>query len=576
MAKRLDAAGRAARREEIARRTAAGQSQREIAEALGVSRPLVQKEQRALREQGGALTRHERNAVPVRDASTHTRATIVKGGASSHGISAAMQTILPPPDHYSTWRRIDLDRDTWAKADANELISLLINVSPDMSRAVWDYLRLLNSGHEIIAVKPGTEDEPDERGQVYVDSFRARLEEQHGSLKVISGRLFMNALTRGAFFAELVLDERGREPVDIATPDPAIVRFKRVDDPDRGAIWMPGQWQDGQFVIFDSPTVSYMPVDPEADSPYGRAILSPAIFPTVFLLGLLHDLRRVIAQQGYPRTNIRVNLERLRETYKALDMKDFERKIAQLMDAIATQYAQLEPDDAFVVTDTVEVDRAEGAVDTSVMEGAAAVIEATERMAMRALKSMPLLMGIGEGQSEAKANREWELIGEYVGHMQHYAETLLSRLFTLALRAQGVPSDVKMRFAGVRSASELRDEQTMQLKLDNASRAEALGYMGRDEASLYAVGHEAMAEPHEIMPTQEGGDASEIEAEPGANRHVRAASDDVWSNPDDDHVIIDDVRMRDATETWREVFEGEDVEELLLADVEDEQEDSDE
>jgi hypothetical protein len=204
---------------------------------------------------------------------------------------------------------------------------------------------------------------------------------------------------------------------------------------------------------------------------------------------VLHDLRRVIAQQGYPRTDIIVRLEALRNAYRTLDDREFEQKVEELIAAIGRNYARLEPDDAFVHTDPIEVNRAPGAVDSSVMGGAVGMIEALERMATRALKSMPLLMGITDGVSEANANRQWEIHAAGVKTVQHYAETLLGRLLSLALQVQGIVAEVKVRFAEVRAAEELRDAQTFMLKLKGAELAERLGYVTADEAAEYATGH---------------------------------------------------------------------------------------
>ena len=472
------------RRQEIQRATRSGESQRAIAARLGISRALVQKELRA------AASEPADEAQPTGSPLVRAinAATVVKmrGGVTSVG--AGFATIMPPPDHLSQWRRLDLDRDTFSKSSPQELLSVLMSISPDMSRAVWDWLRLLNSGHEITAVKPGTEDE-DTRATAALSAFIARLESLHGSFKVIAGRLFMAALTRGAFFAELVLDERGRVPLDIATPDPALVRFQLVEIPDRGQAWIPGQWQNGKFVLFDVPTVIYIPLDPEAGNPYGRPMIAPAVFTSVFLLGVLNDLRRVIAQQGYPRTDIIINLEKLRDAYKSLDESEFEEKVEELIKSIGRQYAGLEPDDAYVHTDPIEVNRASGAVDSSVMRGAEGILTVLERMATRALKSMPILMGITQGASEAHANREWEIHAAGVKTVQHYVETLLGRLLGLALQAQGIVADVKVRFAEVRAAEELRDAQTYMLKLKGAELAERLGYATADEAAEYATGH---------------------------------------------------------------------------------------
>jgi hypothetical protein len=569
MAARVTAGERQRRRAVIQQRVADGESQRSIADALGVSRALVQKELRAIREGETVLDeitpRAETNRVRVEPKMRSGAVIKAPGIGHSSLASASLKTILPPPDHFSQWKRLDLDRNTWAKADANELVTLLINISPDASRAVWDWLRLLNSGHKITARKVGTQD-PDPRAQARLDEFIQRIEGYHGSFKVVAGRLFMAAITRGAFFAELVLDETGRVPIDIATPDPATVRFRRVEDEERGEIWEPGQWQGGEFVSFNVPTIRYIGVDPEPGNPYGRPMLAPAVFPCVFLIGLLNDLRRVVAQQGYPRTDIVVRLENLRAVYADLSMKEFEAKVAELIAGVQGDYAGLEPDDAYVHTDPIEVTKASGAVDTSVTRGVGELISALERMAMRALKTMPILMGVADGVAEARANREWEIFGEYVSHLQHYAEKLLGRLFELSLQVQGIQAKVDVTFASVRSADALRDEQTLQLKLANAEQAEAAGYMDRDEASEHAVGHPAATEERVSAAPEGDTGASDIKAEPGEDRSTRALSDDHWPETQAGAPVLGDARLRAAIETWEEVFADDPEKTLLDAD----------
>jgi len=553
---RLSKAERTARRLEILRRTRAGESQRSIAEALNVSRALIQKELRAATEAAASPDAPAIRAITP-TAVVRTRTENIPSWAGGYA------TILPPPDYHSSWRRLDLGRDTFSKATPNQLLSILMNISPDASRAVWDWLRLLNAGHEIIATKPGTEDQ-DERAQAALDAFIARLEAMHGSFKVITGRLFMGAITRGAFFAELVLDTTGRIPLDIATPDPATVRFQLVEVKDRGPAWIPGQWQDGTFVRFETPTVVYIPLDPEPGNPYGRPMLAPAVFTSVFLLGVLHDLRRVIAQQGYPRTDITIHLEALRSAYQSLEDSEFEAKVEEMIANIAANYARLEPDDAFVHTDPVSVNRAPGAVDSSVMGGAVGMIEALERMATRSLKSMPLLMGITDGVSEANANRQWEIHAAGVKTVQHFAETLLGRLLSLALQAQGIVSDVKVRFAEIRAAEELRDAQTFMLKLKGAELAERLGYFTPDEAAEFSTGHgipESLAGDREPLLNK----GSTTGASAGAGATAGAGGNERRAIVRAVQSELTSARIEEAAVAWRRAFEGKDVATLLDA-----------
>lgn len=563
MTQRANKAEREQRRKDVQRYTNEGKSQQEIAEIVGVSRATVAKDLAAMRER------------KPQDVSRATAVAIARTSTQMAYGTGSKYAILPPPDHFSSWRFLDLDRNTWDKITPSDMMSILVNVSPEVSRAVWDWLRLANAGHEITAFVPGS-DEQDTRAQEVLDDFIERLESNHGTFKLLAGRLFMGALTRGAFFAELVLDHKGRVPLDIATPDPATVRFKLKDVPDRGAVWVPGQWQDGKFVLLDVPTVIYIPLDPETDSPYGRPMLAPAIFPAVFLMGVLHDLRRVIAQQGYPRTDIVIKLKELKETYSHLNEKDFEKLLDSLIKNVQAEYSRLDPDDAFVHTDAVEVDRASGAVDSSAMVGSEVIIEVLERMATRALKTMPIMMGSVDGTGDANANRQWEIHAAGVRTVQHYGEAILSRHLTTALRVQGVNADVRVRFAEIRAAEELRDAQTFIAKLNGAELAEMLGFFTPDEAAEYATGHGI---PVELADDREGLMGGDTGGAPESTDATQQDGDEFAGNSRvlqqrisaDQYPEITPERVNAAVQTWRNAFAGDPLEALLDAELEDDE-----
>lgn len=345
-----------------------------------------------------------------------------------------------------------------------------------------------------MALKAGTET-VDATGQARLDEILALLTKQYGAADVVWNMLFTTAFLRGAFFAELVLDERGRLPVDLVAIDPQAAEFREHKDPVRGIIWQLGQRQDSKWIILEVPTIGYVPVDPTpGGAPYGRSLVTPAIFSALFLLSLLHDLRRVVAQQGYPRLDLEVQLERLADTIPDEVQSDEEKEgawVNGVIKEIADVYAQLEPDDAYVHTDVVKVNRPVGTVDASSLGAVDSLIRAVERMATRGLKTMPLLMGSNEAVSETHANRQWEVHVAGIKALQHLAEQLIERLLTVALQAQGLRSVVRFRFAELRASEELRDAQTDAQKIENATKKYLAGWISQDKASLEATGHAA-------------------------------------------------------------------------------------
>lgn len=468
-----------------------GLSQTAIATTLGTSRSSVQ---RVLSAQA-----HKSNRVP---APAYTGTGRLVGKTDRRGretiqsvntppVTSGKSVPTPPPDMYRDWAILLQSGLNIANLAGTDINSALLKMSPEYTRAVWDWLRLLDPGHEINAMKIGQDDTPDKEAQAVLDEFMAVVDQRHGSRAVLFSEFYMNAITRGAFFGELILDDNGRVPLDIVAPDPAIVRFQKTVDGPYGEVFEIGQMRNGKFETLDYPTIRYLPVDKEPSSPYGRPMFSSAVFPALFIIGLFSDLRRVIANQGYPRGEVKIVVEKLRQAFPTMADADFNGVIENLISQVQAILTNLEVDEDFIHADLYEYQTASGAIDASALGGAGPITEAIERMLIRAMKTMPLMMGVTDGVSEANANRQWEIFAAGIKALQHHMEQLLEQLLTLALESMGVLAKVVVRFAELRAAEAQRDAETDLRKLFVAEKAELLGYMSRDEASLYAVGHKA-------------------------------------------------------------------------------------
>ena len=407
-------------------------------------------------------------------------------------------TIEAPPDADSAWRTLNLDRKTLDRLSPARLLELLVDLSPEVSAGLWNWLRLCNPGWTATACRPGS-DEADERATDILKTFLSSLpgpydEPLNVPADTIINQLFIGAFLRGAFMAELVLGENGRFPLNIATPDPYSARFAKVKRDQLGTVWQLGQFQGQKWTPLDRPTVRYVPIDPAPGKPYGRALVSPALHTTLFLIGILHDLRRVVAQQGWPRINLEVDFEALAQMAPD-DAKpgteEFENWVTAIISEIESVYSQLEPDDAYVHASTIKVNGNVGTLSAQSLGMIDSLITKLERMATRAMKQMPLLLGIDESTTDANANRQWEIQAAGIKAIQHLCEQMLERLLGLALQAQGIQATVKFRFAELRAAEMLRDAMTEQLQIQNATAKFNAGWISQDAASNEITGHDA-------------------------------------------------------------------------------------
>lgn len=437
-------------------------------------------------------------------------------------------TLIAPPDNESRWRNLNLDSKTLDTLPPAVLLELLVDLSPDISKSLWDFLRLMNPGWEVKALQPGT-DAIDKRAQAVIDGFMATLQSLYGSADVVINRLNLCAFLRGGYFAELVLDNAGRLPIDVATPDPRWVFFRLITDPQRGRIWQPYQWQGGEQVLLDRPTIRYVPVDPLPGLPYGRSMAAPALFTVLFALGLLHDLRRVVSQQGYPRLDISVDLEQLRNQMpRGLenDAAAVKKWVDGVVSDVAKIYATLEPDDAYVHTNVVTVNRPVGTIDSHSLGAIDGLMNLLERQGVRATKTIPLLWALTEHTTETQANRQWECAAAGMKALQHLHEGLWEHMLTLALQAQGMQATVEFRFAELRAAELLRDSQVDLLQAQVALFRYQAGWIDQDSAAKTGAGVDKADQPAPRGPVVAAGAAgvdptsaaTTAQADPGSGR----------------------------------------------------------
>ena len=402
----------------------------------------------------------------------------------------------PPAEPDQHWRMVNLDIAHLDLYTPKELLDILIDLSPEIAKAVWDFQRLCNPGWEYKAYNPGSEDKENARAKKHLDEFFTRLREEYGSVDILLGRFFIGAYLRGAFCSELVLDGSATESIDLVAPDPYSIRFRKKIDPVRKEVWEPGQWQGNQWISLAIPTFKYLPVDPAPANPYGRPLAAPALFTAIFILGLLQDVKRVVMQQGYKRMDIVLDTERAEDAF-AFDPQgyaSYHEYVSGAIGAIKTVYASLQPDDAFVHTDLFKLETPAGTLDSDSIGAIAQIFDKLEKMVTRGLKSSSLMLESGEAQGETDSNRRWEIHAAGIKSLQHHCENMLEAQLQNSLRAKGLQARVVFRFAELRASEQLRDEQTRQLKVQNAVAERDAGFVSQDEASNSAVNHDAFSQ----------------------------------------------------------------------------------
>lgn len=396
-------------------------------------------------------------------------------------------------------RELGLDERQLASSDIDDLIDIFMDAHPDVSYAIWNFLRIGNTDYEVKVSSIGT-GEPDEAGLESIKELLQRLElpnvehfEMSRSLKKVANQLMLSVVTRGSAALELVLTPGNDDVAFFAPVDPSTVLFKFEQDR-----FVP--YQDEGKVSLDTPAFLYEGLDEKIDSPYGRGPLVSALNMLMFQLQILNDLKVVVHNQGYPRLDIRI-VEEVLLKRMPISIRNNEKEkskwLNQKLTEIIEMYNGLEPDDTFVHFDSLEVDTVGGGKGGGAMFDPEKLFSVIDNLIMSGLKTLSTILGRrSHGNTESFAKIEIKLYMKGVEAIQEIVERVLSRALTLALNIRGKQGFVEFKYKPVEIRTELEQAQFEQIHLQNIAYKRDQGWIEQDEAANLAVGHNAVAEPN--------------------------------------------------------------------------------
>jgi len=398
---------------------------------------------------------------------------------------------------------LGLDERTLNGLNIEDLMDKLMDAHPDISFAIWNFLRIANSGYDINVTKLGT-GKAFAPGKKDIDLIVQRLElpnvanfESSRSIDKVVNQVIQAVVTRGAGAVELVLTPTHDDIAFIAPVDPATITFKFEN-----FRYVPYQL-NGKLSL-DIPTFFYEGLDERIDNPYGRSPLFGAINMVMFQLQLLNDIKQVIHNQGYPRLDITI-LEEVLLKRMPLTVRNNEAKKAQWLNdklkEIIDAYNNLEPDDTFVHFDSIAMSMVGGkSGGGGALMDPEKLFSVIDNLIMAGLKTVSTILGRrSSGNTESFAKLETKLYIMGVKAIQQVVETVMSRALTMALNIRGKQGVVEFKFKPIEIRTELEQAQFAQIHLQNIAYMRDQGWIDQIEASNLAVSHDPVSDPNLAM-----------------------------------------------------------------------------
>lgn len=407
-------------------------------------------------------------------------------------------------DPAASWRTLETQRKNLLNLSPDRLTTIALDLSPPVSKGLWDFIRFGNPGHIVDVVDRNGERIPESYS--ILERFFDHLSENHGSVDALFDTMFSSFFVYGAIFLELVLARGARRAIDIAVNDPISAIFRRSTDADYGQRWLLCQQQgpgiDNCKVLQFNPCVKYLGLDALPGNPYGRPMITPSVYSSIFLLGLIQDLRRVVANQGLNRLDYSVSTEEMLKliALAGTDIAGNDQKTAEFINRhlgkIKDELKQLDIDSNYVHLDTVSVNYAQGGANAQQMQGVETLVRLLERQITNGLKSINILMNSNEAVSETHANRQLDFYLGAVESNQNELAKVLRQFLTIALRVRGARGKVIFNYKKQRVADRKTIAETQRIQIDNVIAKRDAEFITLEQAQAEI---KALVDPLEIQ-----------------------------------------------------------------------------
>ncbi|MFH1567739.1 MAG: hypothetical protein ABIL09_07035 [Gemmatimonadota bacterium] len=433
----------------------------------------------------------------------------------------------------SLWNMVG--RRTALQSAPLAMLRYMRDYNPDAALAVWNTIRLASKIGQVQVLQfdpnaPEDDWETDDDGLRMVLALDNREEvgrEYGGGFRALAGVLLLTLMTQGAAAIEVALTDDLRDVLDFCPVDPHLITFQRDEEriahPVLNAI-------AGKPVLLNELQFRYIPLDPDIDDPHGRSPMWPTLESITFQTEVLRDLKAVAHNQGYPRIDVAIVEEIvLKNTPSHLQLPGREDELKAWLDGylsdLADTYESLNPDDAFLHWDWVQVNMTGPGKGGSGSIDIKALIQIVEAQVISSLKSLPILLGRNEGSTTTHATVQWQIYAEGIESLQGIVRKALEWACNLALQVWGRQSVCRIEFEAPRKTdryaeaqADLLEAQTWELLVDR-------GWADDDEAAQAMLGHDATGEaaPKPAVPPPPADEEPE--------RMVRQAGEEAeWAN----------------------------------------------
>ena len=384
------------------------------------------------------------------------------------------------------WKLTFLNEETLCNKSASEIVEILIHSSPDLSRARTDMQMLLNTGFSLTTV------EADDVAQGILDEALLTMEYLKEPMSVKLNKCISSMFLKGAIYTECIFNGPPAEQyfVDIRIVDPFRVAYRSVESEERGQYQQFGEVRDNEFVPIESDLVQYIPINPVDNHPLGIPMIGSAIFPIIFLMGVLKSLRQVIETQAWPQGLITIDAEKYIKgkfggapdaNSSLIKPNQIRAELTELTEDIENRFSNASKSEIFVYGAEVGY-QIIGAMGKTNLDAVQMVKQVLDQWILRATKQYSLTFGLNDGNAlSTNADQQSELLARQGDALQTELERPFNIHFTQILRNAGSLATPIFRLNRFNALVEEKRAQKQKIKTETLKMYLDMGVVTKQE-----------------------------------------------------------------------------------------------
>ena len=379
--------------------------------------------------------------------------------------------------------------------ETRTIIRDFVAASPDLSAAVWAYVRLgiPDKFHVVARNMDGTFNrDATQLAQQLITRFDLLPDyitdgfTGPQSIRAVSESLARELIMYGSCSGEIVLD-KARMPKRIQPISTTQIKF--VADAASKTL-VPWQYIADQKIQLDIPTFVYVTLDQSLLNPYSESPIESAIKPAIQSEQFSADINRIISKVIHPRQKVKIDEEALRKHLSPeaqVDENVANAELNAIISSIESKINGLRPEDALVFLSSLDF-----VIENSSNSGLSSEYEVLQNIANARMstgsKTNGTVLGFASGSSNIASSEILLFMKSATGAVKTPLEEFWSRVFTLSTRLFGLDVVVEFRYNAIDLRPEaelLAFQQTKQMIiLEQLS----LGLISDEVASLQLTG----------------------------------------------------------------------------------------